>query len=279
MINRKLNPTSEIGKYWDGIGGDRWVSNITMLDKMLAPTTKILLDEISKHPSSTLLEIGCGAGDVAENVSVNNRQSTIDALDISLNILILAEKRVGKINQINFIHGDAETYKFKNYFYNLVYSRFGVMFFNNPKIAFTNIKKSMGVQGKLIFLSWNNIENNPWMYYPSQAAFSVLPQPEKQKGNSRGAFSLAEKAVIVEVLTNSGFNNVHSRKYDININLGKLDQAVHFATQLGPAATPYAEATDFKKNSAKEAIKNELSKFENNENITLPGSCWLTIAI
>ena len=65
----------------------------------------------------------------------------------------------------------------------------------------------------------------------------------------------------------------------VKINLVKLDQAVHFATQLGPAATPYAEATDFKKNSAKEAIKNELSKFENNENITLPGSCWLTIAI
>ena len=60
--------------------------------------------------------------------------------------------------KINFIHGDAETYKFKNYFYNLVYSRFGVMFFNNPKIAFTNIRKSMGVKGKLIFLSWNKIE-------------------------------------------------------------------------------------------------------------------------
>jgi len=278
MINRKLNPTTEIGQYWDGIGGDRWVSNIARLDEMLEPASKILLNQISTYSSSTLLEIGCGAGDVAKIVLTNNRGSTIDAMDISYNILILAEERVGKVNGINFIHGDAEIYKFKDYFYDLVYSRFGVMFFDNPKIAFKNIKRSIKKNGKLVFLSWNKIENNPWMDYPSQAAFKVLSQPEKQKENSPGAFSLSEWTVIKETLLNSGFSNVDSHKYNININLGKLEQAVHFATQLGPVATPYAEAGDSQKNEAKAAIEDELSKFKDNENIVLPGSCWLTIA-
>ena len=276
MINRKLNPTTEIGQYWDGIGGDRWVSNIARLDAMLAPASKILLDEISTHSSSNLLEIGCGAGDVAESVLAISKGSTIDAMDISYNILILAEERVGKVNGINFIHGDAEIYKFKNYFYDLVYSRFGVMFFDNPKAAFSNIRKSIKKNGKLIFLSWNKIENNPWMDYPAQAAFKILPQPEKQKANAPGAFSLSEEAVIKETLVNSGFNHVNSRIFDININLGELEQAVHFATQLGPAATPYAEAKDSQKNEAKSAIRDELSKFKHAENILLPGSCWLT---
>lgn len=278
MIKRKLHPTTEIGQYWDGIGGDRWVSNIARLDEMLAPASKILLNQISTYSSSTLLEIGCGAGDVAKIVLANNKGSTIDAMDISYNILILAEERVGKVNGINFIHGDAEIYKFKDYFYDLVYSRFGVMFFNNPKIAFKNIKRSIKKNGKLVFLSWNKIENNPWMDYPSQAAFKVLSQPEKQKENSPGAFSLSKWTVIKETLINSGFSNVDSNKYNININLGKLEQAVHFATQLGPAATPYAEAGDSQKNEARSAIKDELSKFKHNENIVLPGSCWLTIA-
>ncbi len=278
MIKRKLNPTTEIGQYWDGIGGDRWVSNIARLDAMLAPASKILLDEISTRSSSDLLEIGCGAGDVAENVLAINKGSTIDAMDISYNILILAEERVNKVNEINFIHGDAEIYKFKKCFYDLVYSRFGVMFFDNPKIAFTNIKRSIKKNGRLVFLSWNKIENNPWMDYPSQAAFKILPQPEKQKENSPGAFSLSDEAVIKETLINSGFDNVESRKFDININLGELEQAVHFATQLGPAATPYAEAGDSQKNEAKAAIKDKLSKFKHDENILLPGSCWLTTA-
>ena len=276
MVKRKLNPTTEIGQYWDGIGGDRWVSNITRLDAMLAPASKILLDEISTHSSNKLLEIGCGAGDIAESVLAINEGSTIDAMDISYNILILAEERVGKVNGINFIHGDAEIYKFKNYFYDLVYSRFGVMFFDNPKIAFSNIRNSIKKNGKLVFLSWNKIESNPWMDYPSKAAFKILPQPEKQQENSPGAFSLSEEAVIKETLIKSGFDNVESRKFDITINLGELEQAVHFATQLGPAATPYAEAGDSQKNEAKAAIKDELSKFKHAENILLPGSCWLT---
>jgi len=278
MLKRKLNPTTEIGRYWDGIGGDRWVSNIARLDAMLAPTSKILLDEISTHSPSYLLEIGCGAGDVAESVLANNKGSTIDAMDISYNILILAEERVSNVSEINFIHGDAEIYKFKNDFYDLVYSRFGVMFFDKPKTAFSNIRKSIKKNGKLVFLSWNKIENNPWMDYPSQAAFKILPQPEKQKENSPGAFSLSEEAVIKETLVNSGFDSVDSRKFDININLGELEQAVHFATQLGPAATPYAEAGDSQKNEAKAAIKDELSKFDYDDNILLPGSCWLTTA-
>ena len=114
------------------------------------------------------------------------------------------------------------------------------------------------------------------MDYPAQAAFKILPQPEKQKANAPGAFSLSEEAVIKETLVNSGFNHVNSRKFDININLGELEQAVHFATQLGPAATPYAEAKDSQKNEAKAAIRDELSKFKHAENILLPGSCWLT---
>ena len=278
MIKRKLNPTTEIGQYWDGIGGDRWVSNIARLDEMLAPASEILLNEISKHSSRKLLEIGCGSVDLSESLSLNNRDSTIDAIDISYNILILAQERISKINRVNFIHGDAETCKFKNKFYDLVYSRFGVMFFNNPKLAFTNLRRSITKQGKLIFLSWNKIENNPWMEYPSQAAFKVLSQPEKQKENSPGAFSLAKKTVIKETLVDSGFDNVDSRKYDININLGELEQAVHFATQLGPAATPYAEATNSQKSEARAAIKDELAKFNHDKNIILPGSCWLTIA-
>ena len=55
VVNREINPETEIGKYWDGIGGDRWVSNIARLDKMLAPTSKILLTEVSKNPSTNLL--------------------------------------------------------------------------------------------------------------------------------------------------------------------------------------------------------------------------------
>ena len=278
MVNRELSPETEIGKYWDGIGGDRWVSNIARLDKMLAPTSKILLTEVSKNPSNNLLELGCGAGDLAASISAKTANLSIDALDISYKILVLAKKRIKNNTKINLIHGDAQSYNFKNRFYDLVYSKFGVMFFNDPAAAFTNINRSIKEKGKLVFLSWNILEQNPWMDRPSQAAFTVLPQPEKQKENSPGAFSLAKKEVIRTILTSSGFKNICSRKHEINVNLGSLTQAVDFATQLGPAATPFSEAKKSEKKEAKAAIRDELKKFKNGSNIVLPGSCWLTIA-
>lgn len=278
MIDKKFEPATEIGQYWDGIGGDRWVSNINRLDEMLAPTTSILMNEISKHSSKNTLELGCGAGDLAIAASSHGHVANIDAVDISYNILDLAKKRNQNNSRINFIHCDAETYSFKNNFYDLIYSRFGVMFFNDPNKAFINIRKCIKNQGIFIFLSWDKLENNPWMDVPSKAAFSVLPQPPKPLGNPPGAFSLANKKIIRDILDISGFKEINSTNHKIKMNLGGLEHAVNFATQLGPAATPFTEAKIAKKAAAKRAIKSELAKFEQNQNIRLPGSCWLTIA-
>lgn len=278
MIERTFKPATEIGRYWDGIGGDRWVSNINRLDEMLAPATNILINEILKHPFENTLELGCGAGDLAVAISIHSNILNIDAVDISYNILSLAKERSRDNPKINFIHCDAETYSFKTDFYDLVYSRFGVMFFNNPNRAFINIKKSIRNQGTFIFLSWDKLENNPWMDLPSKAAFKVLPRPPKPQGNPPGAFSLGNRRVICDILSGSGFKDITSTKHMIKINLGNLDHAVNFATQLGPAATPFAEAVNAKKKAAKKAIKNELVKFEHDFNIILQGSIWMTTA-
>ena len=106
------------------------------------------------------------------------------------------------------------------------------------------------------------------------AAFEVLERPEPPAVGKPGPFSLADENLIVSILNDSGFSRPKLERVDFLLNLGKILPAVELMTQLGPAATPFSEASPELQNSAKKRMLDALTPFEDQEGVKLPASCW-----
>ena len=122
---------SEQVTYWNEVGGPKWVRYQEMLDRQLDAIGRQVMDAARVADGETVLDVGCGCGttslELAERVG---KHGSVMGVDISRPMLQWARERAakGKVTNVTFTHADAQIYKFRPEF-DLLYSRFGVMFF------------------------------------------------------------------------------------------------------------------------------------------------------
>ncbi len=109
-------------------------------------------------PGERVLDIGCGAGQttflLADAVGPNGRVTGVD-----ISTPLLGRRGAGAPKNVEFVKADAAFHPFKPE-YDLIFSRFGVMFFDDPPAAFTNIRKGLKPGGRLAFVCWRPVADN-----------------------------------------------------------------------------------------------------------------------
>lgn len=266
--------------YWNGPAGERWAKFNSETDRNLAEAADAVLKLAAAQPGERVLDIGCGAGVtslmLAEEVGPGGR---VTGVDVSQPMLALARSRAHAKN-IQFIEADASVYPFQpdN---DLIFSRFGVMFFVDPVAAFANIRKSADKDGRLAFICWRSVENNEWVSLPYQAAKPVLPEQAPVPPHAPGPFAFADPDRLRGILTDAGFCHIGIEKFDGMMNLGPSPEHASFqVTQLmGPTARALRDADASTRGKAQEAVTKALSSFQRGtENIRLGVACWLVSA-
>ena len=270
--------TTEMDEYWNEAGGRKWVDNLLRIEKTLEPIGSKMLEIMKEEADVKVLDVGCGGADLAAKIAIHLGQgSEVIASDISQHILDEA-KRKHSCDNLEFLQCDVEDYDFEPHLFDVVISRFGVMFFESPLSAFTNINRSMKKGGRLNLLVWEAFDENLWMKVPASAAFKVLERPEPPKQGEPGPFSLCDSHAFSKILSAAGFDNITFDSNKLNLNLGSLDEAVQLMTQLGPAAKPYGEAPSDLQIQARESMEAVLSQHESDSGVSLPSSFWLVRA-
>src|SRR5204862_328727 len=121
---------------------------------------------------------------------------------------------------VEFVQADAQTHAFPASAFDLVFSRFGVMFFADPTAAFANLRSALRPGGRVAFVCWRTLPENPWMAVPLMAALQFLPPPPIPGPEDPGPFAFADRARVERILGGAGFADVALEALDEPLVVG-----------------------------------------------------------
>lgn len=264
-------------KFWNDKAGRDWTELQETMDLNLSAIHVALMAFAAPRPGMAVLDIGCGTGTTTLALAdAVGPDGAVTGLDISEPMLGLARRRATDRANVSFLQADASAHPFKPE-YDLLFSRFGVMFFDDPAAAFSNLHKALKAGGRIVFVCWRTLLENPWASAPLAAAKPFLPEMPPPDPLTPGPFAFADPARIRDILARSGFSDIRVEKFDAAMNMGSnLALASAQTLKIGPLSRAAAEADDAMRAKIAEAVNGAFRKFADaGGSVVLPAACWL----
>jgi SAM-dependent methyltransferase len=275
------SPNAEQIKYWNEVGGPTWARLHARTESQLAVFGRLAIDRAAVTEGARVLDVGCGAG--ATTLALGRLvgpEGRVLGVDVSAPLLDLARQAAEGLTQVAFTEADASAGTLPQGAFDLMFSRFGVMFFTDPTAAFTQLARALRPGGRLCFACWRGAEHNPWMTLPLRAiAEHVTVEPPDPE--APGPLAFADEARVRRILTGAGFLDVALEPHDVPMRLGgaaTVDEATDFLTQLGPAARVLRDAPADVVAAARVTLRAALLPHAGPEGVTLQGSVWIVTA-
>ena len=206
-------------EYWNKGIGQKWVKEDNSLNERFAILTKEFFSRANINKNEKVLDIGCGGGITSFEASkLVGKDGYVLGADISEILLDLAKKNYSNIENLEFKYCDVQNYKFKKNIFSKVISRFGVMFFENPIVAFKNIYNSIQDGGSLHFVCWTNVLENEFFTAAANIIIKHLNKEFPQVPRAPGPFAFSEKKYVKQILNASGFKNIKVDKIYTSIS-------------------------------------------------------------
>lgn len=249
---------------WQDASGQKWARQQDRTDAQLGPLGLPAIDALALRGGERVLDVGCGAGQtllqLAERVGPDG---WVTGLDVSGPLVEQARQRVARSgpergpHRIDVVLGDAETMSLAPPPYDALFSRFGVMFFQDPAAAFANLARALRPGARIAFLCWQELALNPWALEPLQAVRSLapeLPAPEMLVADKPGPFRFADAELVRRYLTAAGLQDIAIAPHQTPMLVGgarTVDEAVEFALDIGPAARFVSELPPQRRDQAR----------------------------
>lgn len=261
-------------EYWNELAGPLWVDLQESMDGLLEPLGAEVLNLARPRVGERALDVGCGCGHttlaLAERVGPSGLALGID---ISRVMLERAAARAAD-SGARFRLADAQSDPLSEGPFDLVYSRFGMMFFPDPGQAFANLRGSVRPGGRLAFIAWRALAENPLFGLPLEAAGSFVTLPEPTPPEQPGPFSLAPPGRVAGLLAEAGWREIAVEPRDLEMTLGDSARMADFMLRVGPSVAALAEADPATRERVAERLRALLQG-----RLSLPGRCWLVSAV
>lgn len=225
--------------YWNTVAGPRWVGLEGFVEHRVAAVNDLLLARCGAKPGERVLEIGCGtaAFTVPLAQAVGSSGEVLGA-DISTAMLAGAKKRLAEagLRNVALIEADAQTHSFDPGRFDLVASRFGVMFFADPAAAFANLCAAARPGGRLCFACWGTLDDNEHWLIPYRVALRLLGPPAPKPPRAPGPMAFAEEDYVRGFLGQAGFADVAIRSEHPAIAVSDPQEEAAHSCIMGPVA-------------------------------------------
>jgi SAM-dependent methyltransferase len=265
--------------YWSDEGGRRWAANIEQLERQIEALGDRLVEHAGAKAGDVVLDVGCGGGRTsAQMAGVVGAAGRILGIDVSDAILDVAKRRFAGLENLSFEQGDAEHMTLPAQAFDLIVSRFGIMFFEEPTVGFANLRAALKASGRLVFMCWRALEENPWMKLPAAAVFDVLGPPPPARPDAPGPFALADRARLGRILTAAGFTDIRMEPIDELVHWGDVETAMALLSQIGPVAAALKDASAEDRAAALNALSACLVDHSTPEGVVLPSAAFIVTA-
>lgn len=277
---------NEAERAWTEKAGDIWVRQRDRTDAQLGPLGLAVIEELAPRAGERVLDVGCGTGQtllqLAERVGASGR---VVGLDISEPMAAEAKSRIAQagVSNVEIVLGNAASQSFDQPF-DVVFSRFGVMFFDDSVAAFTHLRRNMKPGGRLGFVCWQPLEKNPWVYRPLSAVQKLMPEqplPSLLTPGQPGPFYFSNAEFVRNILSSSGFEHIVVDPREFTISLGgakTLDEAVEFTLELGPTARFIEDAPKERAPELRAAVREALAPLATEEGVFTPFHAFVVTA-
>jgi SAM-dependent methyltransferase len=270
-------------EYWNGAVGQRWVAEQDALDAMLRPFGQAALDAGAAADGEGVLDVGCGCGATALALAAAvGKRGRVVGLDASAPMLARARERSVGVANLTFVEGDASSSPIEGGAFDLLFSRFGVMFFPDPATAFAHLRAALRPGARLAFVCWRSLAQNPWATIPFEAVASVLGRPEPPAPDAPGPFSFGDPRRVQSILETSGFRDVQLTAVEGHVQFGEsgsLDDTAREMARLGPAARLLGDRGEEEVQRGIAAIRAALPPYADARGgVRLGASVWIATA-
>ena len=267
---------------WAGSEGEHWAANADRYTRVLGNFGALLVEAAGFAPGQRVLEIGCGNGDTAVAAGrAVGPEGTVLGVDLSEDMLGVARARVEAAGLTNttFVAADATTFAPQPADFDLVVSRFGVMFFDDPEGAFSNIRGLLAPGGRLVFACWQSLLVNDWLLLPAAAVADVLPLPVPGDPHAPGPFAFADAERVAGILTAAGFRDPALEPIAAKVWVGDTpEEAAAYLRTTGMGRAIFAEAAPELIDEALARAAAAVAPHAGPDGIELDGAAWLVTA-
>jgi SAM-dependent methyltransferase len=270
-------------EYWNSVAGPRWVGLAGYVEKRVERVNHQLLARSAIAPGEKVLEVGCGTGAATLPLAqAAGDTGEVVGIDISEPMLAAARERISQSGRRNvkLVQADAQVHAFEPNRFDLIASRFGVMFFADPTAAFRNLRGAARPGGRLCFACWAGLEENRHWLIPYGVALRHLGPPAPKPPHAPGPMAFADPEYLRSVLQGAGCEGIEIRRETPEMIGGSPAEEAEHALIMGPSGRLIEEKRP--PESVRELIKQEMTEafaaYAKGAETVLPSTIFLVTA-
>jgi len=274
-MNTAQQIKDEQATLWNGTAGQAWIESQELLDRMFKPFEELLVTAVSERRASRVLDVGCGTGSTTLAIarSVGTQGCSV-GIDISDPMIGMARTRASREHSTaSFICADAQDHAFEPAAFDLIVSRFGVMFFADPVEAFANLRLAGNDAAQLHCIAWRSVAENPFMTTAERAAASLLPTLPARRPDGPGQFAFADQRKVHGILEDSGWVGIDIRPIDVICTM-MTNELDHYLTRLGPVGQMLQTADDRTRSQIAQKVRAAFEPYVHGPEVRFTAACW-----
>ncbi len=233
-----------------------------------------------------MLDVGCGAGasslDLAARVGAGGQ---VLGVDISEPLIRRARALAPQDAPALFRVADASSAELPEGAFDLLFSRFGVMFFDDPTAAFAHMRRALKPGARVAFVCWRGMAENDWVRLPMGAIKGIVPPTAPPDPEAPGPFSFGDRGRVARILTAAGFTDIAIAPFDASIPFGEgetrdaaIDDAVEMTLEVGPLSRVLADQPDDIPARASAAVRAAFAGLPGERSVMIDGAAWIVTA-
>ncbi|MCP3709793.1 class I SAM-dependent methyltransferase [Paraburkholderia sp. CNPSo 3274] len=271
---------------WNGQSGERWVANQARLDAMVAAFGHAAIEAAAPAKGERVLDVGCGAG--ASSLALAARVGPggqVLGVDISEPLIGRARALAPPDTPVLFQVADASSAELPEGAFDILFSRFGVMFFDDPTAAFAHMRRALRPGGRVAFVCWRGAVENDWVRLPMGAIKGILPPSAPPAPEAPRPFSFGDRGRVSRILTAAGFTDIAIAPFDASVPFGEggtrdaaIDDAVKMTLEVGPLSRALADQPDDIRARASAAVRAAFAGLPGERSVMIDGAAWIVMA-